>query len=541
MTLVKCSLCNHEVTPDFIRVIEGCGHKCCQQCYYDAIAEGTPCWHQECLLKVLAPPSQKAEISRKSSASASASQVEGGETGAVDESCSFECKICNSNRISLEELFINEKCNHQCCKHCAAVHIIQQTKNGEECEIPIKCFEPECKENIDPFDCELVAPPDIVQKMKKQELTEFLSSDTSVVMIQCCDNFCDWFCVMDKDSELPETITCEKCGAKFCPKCRKRAHGKNSCQDDLKAFCDDAQKYCKVAYDVYKEDIRVGESICDFKCICFKRQKDVSKLVPCPQYAILENKDANETVLAFRGTTTLWDIIVDLSFVESLDEAGPIHYGVERHLMFVCEDILKSLESRESTQKLTLVGHSLGGAYCLALLVQILKNPELMAKIESIKVMTFGSPLIYARDSLEDLMVHRPAVNVEVWNIINRNDLVPRILGKNLHGSRALAMLKKVVGKEKKESLEKLRTSLSKFKPIGSFVFLLEKIPEKQGILERIRSKKPPKQYCAEIEVGGPALTSRRADLWRIREVFDTMKDHSLDGYLEALQYVANS
>eukprot|EP00475_Leptophrys_vorax_P022500 TRINITY_DN3064_c0_g1_i1.p1 TRINITY_DN3064_c0_g1~~TRINITY_DN3064_c0_g1_i1.p1 ORF type:complete len:562 (-),score=111.87 TRINITY_DN3064_c0_g1_i1:32-1717(-) len=520
----KCILCK-QTTPMGQRFIsESCNHAACQSCASKHCEQSSQCWLVGCNKIITNMPN---DLDRKRQLRDDVKSPDLSST--IDM---FMCQCCQQEYPQEIELFINSNCLDTCCKTCASKHIMLQI---EKKVLPMACWVSECKQPLDLTDCQRVVSEDVLQRFQETSLQKWTSVDEAVEgvsVIRCCDNFCDWFFTVDKKDVLPKWVTCRKCSVTFCPKCRMSVHDELSCESNLKNFNQQACTYSKLAEEVYAQEVKLGQVVDGYECVHFQHQfaGDATLIVPCPQYAIFEHEESKEIVVSFRGTNNMFDALVDFSFVQSVDQGGAIHFGIDRHLSLVREDVLKLLllKDRADQRKLTLTGHSLGGGYSLALLVHVLQNEEILSAIESIKVMTFGAPLIFAKDSLEELMHKKPSVKVEIWNFVHNDDIVPRFLGENLYGGSVMSLLKglRVIGKEQADMFAQMEKTFSLFKPIGNFVFL-----RRSGIYNY--------SYKVEVEAGGPDMSTRRKDLWKINWPLTCLADHKLKNYTDVLALVA--
>jgi hypothetical protein len=538
----KCVLCRRLQSNELIFTIEPCGHAACKQCasnYYQIHNPPVKCWIGGCNTVIANSPLVEIPLSVLNDAAVvSGVKEQPGESPIPDESevpvpavDLFKCEKCEKDARQDTDLFINSNCLHVCCVSCAGNHILNRI---ERKVYPIDCWVSECKVGLELSDCQRVVPEETLQKYQEASLKKWTAVDQSVggvSVVRCCQIFCDWFFTVDKKDVLPKWVTCQKCSVMFCPKCRMEIHDSLSCESNLKLFNKQAIAYSELSESVYKEEIKVDEVVSGYKCVVFSHQSadaEANPLVHNPQYAIFENSEIKEIVVAFRGTQTIFDALVDFSFVQSVDKAGAIHFGIDSHLKLVREKVLNLLKERAGAENLTLVGHSLGGGYSLALMVHVLQNAEVLSEIQRVKVVTFGSPLVFAKDSLDELMNKKPVVKVEVWNYIHNDDIVPRFLGENLYGGTVLSLLKtiKIIGKDQVDALVKLEQTFSLFKPIGNFIFL-----RRQGYFQI--------SYAVEVETGGPDLNSRRPDLWKIYWPPTCLEDHKLKNYTNALTMVS--
>ena len=185
----------------------------------------------------------------------------------------------------------------------------------------------------------------------------------------------------------------------------------------------------------------------------------------------VNDKSSNQVFLAFRGTTNTLGWIGNLC-ARPCDFYGKIkaHEGMWSQLLSEIATIRASLEKAaakmDGKPELIVTGHSLGGGFALLMGMQYLiaefesNFPEgqareghvhrLIEHFEERKVVTFGAPSIFQKvlaisESSDRSWVggsSRPSVDKEskldealdrgVHCFVNKNDVVPRILGECL-------------------------------------------------------------------------------------------------------------
>ncbi|MFK8021447.1 MAG: Mbeg1-like protein, partial [Pseudomonadales bacterium] len=107
--------------------------------------------------------------------------------------------------------------------------------------------------------------------------------------------------------------------------------------------------------------------------------------------AFIASKD-DHTIIAFRGTDDLPDVITDLSvrFVQREFYKGKVHRGFDGDLAQVWNDLAEHIVQLPDSQRIILVGHSLGAA--LAQLAAYRIEAELGYEVKGIYA--YGSPRI---------------------------------------------------------------------------------------------------------------------------------------------------
>ena len=84
-------------------------------------------------------------------------------------------------------------------------------------------------------------------------------------------------------------------------------------------------------------------------------------------------------------------------------------------------------ENRNITKiyKIVISGHSLGGGYAQLFLAHLLSVPEFEEYFETIKCVTFASPLVFCKD-IENSFLYKK-LNEKIINFVYQFDLVPRL------------------------------------------------------------------------------------------------------------------
>ena len=129
-----------------------------------------------------------------------------------------------------------------------------------------------------------------------------------------------------------------------------------------------------------------------------------------PSHFVALADNDRELVISIRGTFSLSDLLVDLSTCQvdiGIDDWGPGHRGFLRGAAEILSSCLRVLRDCEDNQrfahrlnrveKITVVGHSLGGAtaaYVAMFLQHCLQNPNPLKQVKLPKVhaVTFGCP-----------------------------------------------------------------------------------------------------------------------------------------------------
>jgi triacylglycerol lipase len=178
------------------------------------------------------------------------------------------------------------------------------------------------------------------------------------------------------------------------------------------------------------------QSYTGFSCFDWSELYEISDEKTCTQLAILTNIDG-EVVIAFRGSEsrTDWSINLDWKqsfFHESLinpqetivlnsqRERIRVHRGFYRSYLSVREKIYHYISTHGRT-KITLTGHSLGGAIAVLCAYDLAKH--LSSEIKVLETYTFGAPRVGNRAFYKELAELVP----NSWHYVNGADIVPRL------------------------------------------------------------------------------------------------------------------
>lgn len=132
------------------------------------------------------------------------------------------------------------------------------------------------------------------------------------------------------------------------------------------------------------------------------------------------SKPDGEVFVVFRGTADLHDVLVDLFVVPTDHNGAKYHSGF---LHFIQRpNVQAALRQYARGPRVTVIGHSLGGAYAYALAASGLMPAG--GRIE--EVITFGAPAVIYGESRS--LVNR---NFKHTAFANQADPVPRLLGSD--------------------------------------------------------------------------------------------------------------
>jgi hypothetical protein len=148
--------------------------------------------------------------------------------------------------------------------------------------------------------------------------------------------------------------------------------------------------------------------------------------------AILHNPDTGHLVIVFAGTKTGADWASNLNILKTgVLREGPLS-GLDLHAGFYeqfiqqrpeIEKIINSLRTNGGRlSKITVTGHSLGGALSSILAYHIKKEMLPDAIVENI---TFASPRVFSRES--SAIVEKVLGSGNIWRIWNAKDVVGRV------------------------------------------------------------------------------------------------------------------
>ncbi|KNC82711.1 hypothetical protein SARC_05012 [Sphaeroforma arctica JP610] len=149
----------------------------------------------------------------------------------------------------------------------------------------------------------------------------------------------------------------------------------------------------------------------------------------------------DKAYLVFRGTHEGNDVgvILDHELAQFKTDKATLmaHRGIAGKLDQIWGRIEAELKQLpKSIKQLYITGHSLGGAYALLCGARILMSKQhLLPPGVSVKVVTFGAPLVFARNALEDKALPTAltaAMKGRTFNFVFGCDVVPRLLGTGL-------------------------------------------------------------------------------------------------------------
>jgi pimeloyl-ACP methyl ester carboxylesterase len=133
-----------------------------------------------------------------------------------------------------------------------------------------------------------------------------------------------------------------------------------------------------------------------------------------------------QACLAFRGTDSLLDGLIDLLFIPWYRPT--IHFGFGRSWRSVRKEVRKWLELHKSEfDTIALYGHSLGGA------IAHVAALELASEFEIAEVVTFGAPrssFLFTRESYDELRLKnnsKKTLRSVTIRVVNKLDLISKV------------------------------------------------------------------------------------------------------------------
>lgn len=128
--------------------------------------------------------------------------------------------------------------------------------------------------------------------------------------------------------------------------------------------------------------------------------------------------DAENVVVAFRGTEEPLDAVTDASLALTDTEFGRVHAGFWKSVESVWNHVIKHVERRRTNeQTLWITGHSLGAA--MASIAAL----RLSTTIPPFQVVTFGQPRTGGASFAKKLR----AARIRQFRFVNNDDIVPTI------------------------------------------------------------------------------------------------------------------
>eukprot|EP01087_Luapelamoeba_hula_P011300 TRINITY_DN3053_c0_g1_i1.p1 TRINITY_DN3053_c0_g1~~TRINITY_DN3053_c0_g1_i1.p1 ORF type:complete len:362 (+),score=68.87 TRINITY_DN3053_c0_g1_i1:751-1836(+) len=210
-----------------------------------------------------------------------------------------------------------------------------------------------------------------------------------------------------------------------------------------------------------------------------------------PYWAFLTDKqEPGHGYFVFRGTNSAIDSVIDASAHLFTDPKGKLHFRAHWGSFSALNSKYKPIQKvimdfrsqNPDTFKLTITGHSLGGAYAILLYMSLVRDS--IAKPDETDCYTFGAPPVLAPP--DDFAPpfsgkwHTSLHEMEdsIHNFVHAFDIVPRLLGNGV-GPKVLSMLSVVDSLQishycaaAKDSEFIRNTEL--YQPFGNFYFIMQ-------------------------------------------------------------------
>lgn len=185
------------------------------------------------------------------------------------------------------------------------------------------------------------------------------------------------------------------------------------------------------------------------ECIISSRKSETCR----PGYILARNDHTKEIILAFCGTQSTADFLLDITASNVKFMSGYTHRGA----LIAAKWCLDHLDDKIDKQfenypdyTLKLVGHSLGGA--IAVLFTCMLQDR-----HPIRTITFGAPPVCSESLIEH--IHQP-----ITNLVLENDIVPQLSLENF-----CRLEKKLISSDWKGDLKKQMDTVSKH-PLGNIL-----------------------------------------------------------------------
>lgn len=201
----------------------------------------------------------------------------------------------------------------------------------------------------------------------------------------------------------------------------------------------------------------------------YEDRATVEQVVAAEGMQLLEHNDRwffaskpdGEVFVVFRGTADLHDVLVDLFVVPTEHNGAKYHSGF---LHFIQRpNVQAALRQHARSPRVTVVGHSLGGAYAYALAAS--GEMPVGGRIE--EVITFGAPAVIYEESRNQ--VNR---NFKHTAFANQQDPVPRLLGSDPTILGDLLALYRGLGSDVETPDRRILEAVSSYEQQGDAIWL---------------------------------------------------------------------
>jgi hypothetical protein len=134
-----------------------------------------------------------------------------------------ECPICYED----DEIVVRFKhgCNHQFCLQCLRRYATDKMK---ERSVPIRCPQPDCKEEINLIDMRRILSEQELANYEQYLLDAFLQNNPNE-FASCLTPDCDYMFMYDPENDNPD-FYCPKCRKRYCLKCQVDYHTNSTCE-----------------------------------------------------------------------------------------------------------------------------------------------------------------------------------------------------------------------------------------------------------------------------------------------------------------------
>ena len=136
---------------------------------------------------------------------------------------------------------------------------------------------------------------------------------------------------------------------------------------------------------------------------------------------VLVAADPGNLVVAFRGTSSLADLVTDAALCMTAFPGGKLHLGFRLALGAVATDLQQACANLTAGRALWLTGHSMGGSLAIAAALEA--SYELAVPIHG--VYTFGAARP-GNGALAD--AYQAKLGTQTWCFVRDEDPVPRLL-----------------------------------------------------------------------------------------------------------------
>jgi hypothetical protein len=188
--------------------------------------------------------------------------------------------------------------------------------------------------------------------------------------------------------------------------------------------------FSELAYKSH-EQVKKGQQSGVMDLLAQSQDTDVSRWILYRTCGLGPGHEGNELWLAFRGTSSAQEALLDVAALPVPLGNKQVHHGfkVAAELVTQDEDFQSALrliktEQQRTSCPLNLVGHSLGGA--MAMMVASMWQKD--RTIEKGEVLMYGSPPVHSESCPSRKALGFKAITL----VVNNSDVVPRILSSEV-------------------------------------------------------------------------------------------------------------